>query len=108
MGRAGGKLMRGGVLGFLAVILLLVAPKAQAENCALRDQVVELLTGRFGETQRSIGVASNNSVVEIWASEKTGTWTLIVTLPSGISCAVASGQSWMDVTVSSAPEGDEL
>lgn len=66
----------------------------QRASCAERTVVVERLQTKFGEARQSIGIGQNNSVVEMFASTATGTWTLVVTLPNGMSCLVASGESW--------------
>ncbi len=81
-------------LGFGGLVLLAPPTHAQAPNCAQRHQVVERLTSRFGEIRQSIGIARNSGVVEVYASTETGTWTIVVTLPNGMSCLVASGQSY--------------
>ena len=33
-------------------------------------------------------------MVEVFASRDTGTWTITVTRPSGLTCLVASGQAF--------------
>ena len=66
----------------------------QNRNCGARDVVVERLASTYGESRQSIGLAPNNSVVEVFASLETGTWTITVTMPSGMTCLVASGQSF--------------
>ena len=66
----------------------------QQPTCAQYQMVVERLQSRFGEVRQSIGLGQNNSVVEMFASTSTGTWTIVVTAPSGIACLVASGESW--------------
>lgn len=63
-------------------------------NCADRERVVERLATTYGESRQSIGLAPNNSVVEVFASLETGTWTITVTNPAGLTCLVASGQSY--------------
>lgn len=68
--------------------------QAQGQNCAPRPKVLEKLTQQFGETRQSIGLAAQGSVVEVFASAETGSWTITVTLPSGMTCLVASGQSF--------------
>lgn len=67
---------------------------AQGASCATHDTVVKRLADGYGETRQSIGLAPNNSVVEVFASLETGTWTITVTNTSGITCLVASGQSY--------------
>lgn len=68
--------------------------QAQSTQCATRDQVVNRLGEKYGETRKSIGLGANNGVVEVFASDETGTWTIIVTMPSGVACLVASGQAF--------------
>jgi hypothetical protein len=63
-------------------------------NCAARDKVLETLANNYGETRQSIGLGANNAVVEMFASTETGTWTITVTTPEGLTCMVASGQSF--------------
>ncbi|GIT91294.1 hypothetical protein JANAI62_17500 [Jannaschia pagri] len=80
---------------FAALVLTLPA-QAQAANCGPRGIVVERLSSDFGETRRGIGLAPQNRVVEVFASDDNGTWTVTVTRPDGVTCLVASGQSWED------------
>lgn len=69
--------------------------KAQgARNCADRERVVARLADGYGETRQSIGLGANNAVVEVFASAETGTWTITVTAPGGMTCLVASGQAF--------------
>jgi hypothetical protein len=80
-------------LGFGGVIF--ATQNAQANpQCAPRDQVIEGLTQTYGETRRSLGIAANNAVMELFAADDTGTWTLTVTLPDGSTCLVASGSGY--------------
>lgn len=79
------------------LILLLPAQVAQAQSarhCAPRDIVVTRLAERYGETRQSIGLGANNTVIEVFASEETGTWTITATEASGVTCLMASGQSF--------------
>jgi len=70
------------------------AADAQSRNCGPRDSVVDRLAEGFGETRQSIGLGANNQIVEQFANEETGSWTITVTMPNGITCLVASGQSF--------------
>lgn len=67
-----------------------------AEVCGKRDTVLSRLAEKFGETRRSLGLGANNGIVEVFASEDTGSWTITVTMPDGRMCLVASGQSYED------------
>ncbi len=94
----------------LAITLGLAAatPLAEAQTrtaCAERTSVVARLADRYGETLQSIGLQSNSAVVEVYASVDTGTWTILMTRPDGISCLIASGESWQK-DVAEAPGSD--
>ena len=81
----------------IAFTLLAATPAANAEEtraCAERTRVVEKLQERFGETLRSLGLQRDDGVVEVYSSEKSGTWTILMTRPDGMSCLIAAGQGW--------------
>jgi len=67
---------------------------AQGRPCAPRDNVVARLAEGYGESRKSIGIGANNQVVEVFASDESGTWTITVTSPAGLTCLVASGQAY--------------
>lgn len=78
-------------LGFAGLIL---ATEARATTqCAPRDHVITHLTTKYAETRRGIGIAANDMVMEIYASDS-GSWTIVVTTPQGMTCLVASGQGF--------------
>jgi len=78
----------------LAIVTACLAGPALAGNCAPRDMVVEQLAANFGESRQSIGLAAQGTVVEVFASFETGTWTITVTNPQGIACLIASGHAF--------------
>lgn len=52
-------------------------------------------------------MASNGGVVEVLAaSEDAGTWTIIVTMPNGVSCLLASGQHFEMLQRATKVKGD--
>lgn len=79
----------------LASIALVPRPAfpQNAPQCGARDAVVLHLAERYGETRRSWGLAQN-AVVEVYASDDSGTWTIAVTTPDGQMCLVAAGQGY--------------
>ncbi|MBR9763615.1 MAG: hypothetical protein GYB53_08850 [Rhodobacteraceae bacterium] len=70
------------------------AAQATQRSCAPREVVVERLAEGYGETRKSIGLGSNNAMVEVFASDTSGTWTITMTSPQGITCLIASGQAF--------------
>lgn len=80
----------------LGALLAATGPAASQSsgNCAMRNHVIERLASTYGETRQSIGLGANNQVMEVFASAETGTWTITVTNPNGLTCLVASGQAY--------------
>jgi hypothetical protein len=77
-----------------ALLSLTLTAPALAAQCAPRDQVVKLLAETYGETRQGMGAAANNTVMEVYASAETGTWTITVSDPRGMTCLVASGEGY--------------
>ncbi|MCA8929510.1 MAG: hypothetical protein KDC18_15710 [Alphaproteobacteria bacterium] len=59
--------------------------------CGPRPEVVAQLAGRHDERQVAFGLARSGQVMELWAGPAGG-WTLLATLPSGLTCLVAVGE----------------
>ena len=85
---------------------LTLMPVAALANCAPREVVVERLAERYRETRQSMGLGANSAVVEVFASRETGTWTITVTTPQGMTCLVASGQAFQTLNDPLPPAGD--
>jgi hypothetical protein len=79
----------------LACLALLPATAfAQTAPCADHATVMARLATGYGESRQAIAIGANNTVVEIYASLETGTWTIAVTSAGGPTCLVASGHSF--------------
>ncbi|APE44333.1 hypothetical protein BOO69_13675 [Sulfitobacter alexandrii] len=93
-----------------AVIYLAAATDVAAQNarnCGPRDIVVARLAEGYGETRQSVGLGANNAVVEVFASGETGSWTITVTVPGGLTCLVASGQAFETVVEALPARGED-
>ena len=99
------KMMFAMSFGFAALILATQNAFA-APNCAERSFVLNELSAKYRETRRAIGLAANNTMMEMFASADTGTWTLTVTMPDGTTCLVASGNGFDSVTENLPAAGD--
>lgn len=86
------------MLAKLAIICTFAfAAPAIAENCAKRDLIVQRLGAQYSEQLTAGGLQTDEttqSVVEVWASPETGTFTVMMTNPNGISCIMATGTDW--------------
>lgn len=68
--------------------------QAQTETCADHDTMVRHLAEGWGESRQSVALDAGNSMVELFASPETGTWTMTVTRPGGPTCMIASGHAF--------------
>lgn len=80
-------------LGFGGVILATQIAHSDPQ-CDRRETVTALLADRYGETRRALGLAGEAAVMELYASDTTGTWTITMTLPDGRMCLMASGAGY--------------
>jgi hypothetical protein len=72
----------------------MVRAQAPAEiPCAERSMATRQLHELYGERRIGYGLAANGSVIELFAAPN-GSFTLFATLPHGVSCLIATGQSW--------------
>lgn len=77
---------------------------AQTLRCMPRDALVEKLQTSYDERLIGGGLQNPTQLLEIWSSDKTGSFTVFITRPDGTSCLVSSGQNWNTVA-GAEPEG---
>jgi hypothetical protein len=82
----------------LAAVSLAVseAPAAASPQCGNHNEIAKVLTTKYNETRRALGVVSETAVMEVFMSPE-GTWTVLVTDTSGTACITASGEGWQNV-----------
>lgn len=82
-------------LAFLIALLTAAPAFGQTEqaNCGPRPQLLGYLSDKFSEVPIALGLTSDGNVLEV-ATANNGTWTIFVTQPTGVSCAIAAGQDW--------------
>ena len=79
---------------FLILAVLLWAAPVQAQAvCGEYEYIKSTLNSRFQETVREMAVTDGGRLVERFEAPS-GTWTLILRLPSGMACVMASGEDW--------------
>lgn len=64
--------------------------------CAPRDEVVKQLSAQFSETAVSRGLTGDGMLLEVFASPQ-GTWTAVLSEPTGVSCLVSGGEAWQSI-----------
>ena len=88
-----------------ATLIFGSAAFAQGSSCANREMIVDRLQSKYGESRQSAGLNQNNGMVEVFASTETGTWTILVTMPNGMSCLMAAGKSWQGMVAATETPG---
>lgn len=92
-------------LGLAGLVLWPGLGRAQQGQCGPHDTVAAALGQKFGEQTHAMGLAQDNTVMELYASSQTGTWTLTFTLPSGLTCLVAAGGNFETVQPAQVAKG---
>lgn len=78
---------------------------AQTVTCLPRVALVDSLQIKHGEQLTGGGLQSPAHVVEIWSSDKTGSFTVFISRADGIACIVATGQYWHNAVKEIEPKG---
>ncbi len=83
-------------LVIVATAILLTATPALAEQpqCTNRNVVITHLSKQYSEAPVAMGLANNGGVIEILSSGAGKSWTIILTMPNGMTCMIAAGDSW--------------
>jgi hypothetical protein len=78
----------------LSASAVIATPPALAAACAPRDEFAKHLASNYNEKSQGVGVTTDGSLFEIFASDA-GTWSLLITNGKKISCIVAGGDMWV-------------
>lgn len=94
--------------GLAGGAFVMSSPASAQSICAPHKEVIERLEGKYKEAQAGIGLAANgDGVVQLYVSES-GSWTVLVTQPTGLTCLVAGGQSWEIITPNHIDANEDL
>ncbi len=83
-----------------SVSLMLWGHSATAQQqpaCTERTDVLDHLANQYAESPVAMGLANNGGVIEILSSKAGKSWTIILTMPNGMTCMIAAGESWETV-----------
>jgi hypothetical protein len=71
-----------------------VAAQPNENTCTDRSSALSHLSKAYEEQPVAMGLASSGGVVEVLTNEKGTSWSIIVTMPTGVTCLVAAGEGW--------------
>ena len=75
----------------------LARPAAAQQVWLERGELVTHLADQFAENPVAIGIAANGAVLELFTAPDGSTWTIVMTMPNGLSTIVATGEHWIAV-----------
>ncbi len=97
--------MKKGVFTAVLVTVLGAQAAVAMPHCGSRDDVVASLADQYDETHRASGLESETGLMEIWASDAGGSWTILLTRPDGQTCVMATGSHWLETIEAAILEG---
>jgi hypothetical protein len=77
----------------LAVDQFVVTPPATADRCGSHGELTHYIAKHYFEQRRGAGLTGDGKLFEVFISEQ-GRWTVLVSLPTGVSCVVLEGTDW--------------
>ncbi len=89
-------------IGLLAAVIAgastFAMPAARGDPlfCGERHGILERLQREHHEKRTAFGLTSDGRLLEVFAAPS-GSWTILVTYPGGLSCLVASGIDWQQI-----------
>ncbi|MGH6689535.1 MAG: hypothetical protein ACREF4_02495 [Gammaproteobacteria bacterium] len=99
------------------VVLALLAGSATAQQpghmpCHNATEIAKQLSNKYAEAPVAFGLQSNGNLLQVYASEETGTWTVVTISPTGMACIVAAGKRWEqmppDISAAVTPDGETV
>ena len=94
----------------LALMYVIATPsRSQAPTqtpCGPTKQMTAMLKTNFGETPAIAGMANGNTPVLIFTNPNTGTFSITIRRPGGVTCIMTAGESW--TAVDQGKEGTNL
>ncbi|MCG7493910.1 hypothetical protein [Thalassobius sp. Cn5-15] len=83
------------IFGTAALAPPATAQSADSISCMTREVLIDNLSKRYGEDLLGRGLQTPQTLLEIWSSDSTGSFTIFVTNPDGQACIVATGKNWI-------------
>ena len=82
--------------GALAAPTAASAQEQQRVPCGERTAIMSHLEDGYSEKPVAMGLDAQGRVLEVLAAPS-GTWTMLVSTPGGLTCLIASGVAWEEL-----------
>lgn len=84
----------------VAMSLAVTAKTFAAPTCGTHDLIASTLATQYNERPLHRGLTPKGTMVEIFSSNA-GTFTVVVTIRTGMSCLVTAGTHWQEIDAAS-------
>lgn len=78
----------------LAFGLMWTSPGQGQTACGKRADILKHLDGSYQEHPVVVGLGDDGALYEVLATDDGATWSLLYSMPSGMSCLMATGKDW--------------
>lgn len=81
----------------VAGLVYVVSPAGavQPQLCTKHSELVAQLGEKYGETVSASGFDGAGNFIEVFSS-KSGTWTIAISVPGGMTCVISAGEDWQE------------
>jgi hypothetical protein len=80
-----------------------LAQQPSSITCEHWRNIAGYLKTKFTERPIAGGLQTNGNLLQVFVSEETGSWSIVVVQPNGMGCLVSAGSDWE--TAPEQPEG---
>lgn len=89
----------------VVILLFPMVTNGRAQGICMRSpDIYKSLSQDYGEVRIGTGLGINGELIEVWTNPESRSFSILVTLASGISCMSASGGSWDSYEIEHEPE----
>ena len=78
-------------------LAITVSPVAAQTLCISHSDAEKLLKEQYNEVVAARGITGRGSVVELFLDIEDGSWSLIETRPSMLTCFMGGGEGWENI-----------
>ena len=81
-----------------AIAACLAVPVSAGTPCLPYADLVSQLAEKYGEARVAMGINGQaNTLLEVYANDATGTWSVVILTASGTACLAAAGDGFQRV-----------
>lgn len=91
----------------IGLLLGLTGDGLATPSCGSHDKITSTLATQYNEVPLHRGLTPKGTMVEVFSSSA-GTFSVVVTLPTGMSCLVTAGTHWQELNTASHDDNSNI